>query len=380
MKRFITTLVILSMSVLTASAAEKNTNILNAIEIDALKNTYSITLSTETDVDVKRTVQSSDNMILTMKNIKPAKSLNTVYKNAADVDSVMVEPVGDNALSVIIKAKNISNSAITVDPLKQDVLSTQSVITPRKHKKVKKESIELAAPIDSYSPVYDEEIDELEDEVVGMGLFERIKNILSQGNNSNIITTGLIGIILFCGIKLFKREEPETAIGLAQSLKDREISLYKDLAMRQPLNSGLSLEAPAVPYSVPKEPVIPQPKQMVNPNAGYGLRAYKSSSRNPYMSADNTMMQRQVSSQMSSALQSSSVAPQPRTMSTVGSRVNQSLNINRPVQNVSNTIAKASNIDSMKFLDSMAKIYEKNGRSDLAQGLKAGMLKAKADM
>ena len=33
----------------------------------------------------------------------------------------------------------------------------------------------------------------------------------------------------------------------------------------------------------------------------------------------------------------------------------------------------------MKFLESMTQIYEKNGRSDLAQGLKAGMLKAKAN-
>ena len=55
------------------------------------------------------------------------------------------------------------------------------------------------------------------------------------------------------------------------------------------------------------------------------------------------------------------------------------LGINRPVQNVSTPVAKASNIDSMKFLESMTQIYEKNGRSDLAQGLKAGMLKAKAN-
>jgi hypothetical protein len=38
---------------------------------------------------------------------------------------------------------------------------------------------------------------------------------------------------------------------------------------------------------------------------------------------------------------------------------------------------KTTNIDSIKFLESMTKIYEKNGRSDLAQGLKANMKKAK---
>ena len=218
-------------------------------------------------------------------------------------------------------------------------------------------------------PVYSDETEEFEDDVPfeGIGLIAKIKNLLSEGNNSNILTTGLIGLILFCGIKLFKKEEPETVIGLSQSLRDREISLYKDMSMKG-LTNSIAYEQPTVPQVAPKEPIVPQVKPNFNANAGYGLRAYQSSSRNPYMSADNTMMQK-----------TQQVKPQPRVMSTVGSRVN-TLNINRPVQpNMTNTVAKASNIDSMKFLDSMAKIYEKNGRSDLAQGLKAGMLKAKAD-
>ena len=389
MKRLITTLMIIAMTALSANATEKS-NVLNAIQIDSLKSTYNITLNTDTDVDVKRTIQSSDNMILTLKNIKPAKSLNTVYKNAAEVDSVMVEEVGNNVLNISIKARNISNSAVNVEPEKAEVLSTQSVITPKKHKKVKKESIELASPVDSYMPVYNDDLDDLDEEnnFAGLGLLAKIKNILSQGNISNIITAGLIGIILFCGIKLFKKEEPETVVGLAQSLKEREMNLYKDLSMNRGLSETMSLNNPVVPNVAPKEQPVAPVRPMINANAGYGLRAYKSSSRNPYMSADNTMMQKSVQPQVQPTVApqvnvNRTVKPQMRTMSTVGSRVNNpinNLNINRPVQNSMNNVAKASNIDSMKFLDSMAKIYEKNGRSDLAQGLKAGMLKAKADI
>lgn len=389
MKRLITTLMIIAMTALSANATEKS-NVLNAIQIDSLKSTYNITLNTDTDVDVKRTIQSSDNMILTLKNIKPAKSLNTVYKNAAEVDSVMVEEVGNNVLNISIKARNISNSAVNVEPEKAEVLSTQSVITPKKHKKVKKESIELASPVDSYMPVYNDDLDDLDEEnnFAGLGLLAKIKNILSQGNISNIITAGLIGIILFCGIKLFKKEEPETVVGLAQSLKEREMNLYKDLSMNRGLSETMSLNNPVVPNVAPKEQPVAPVRPMINANAGYGLRAYKSSSRNPYMSADNTMMQKSVQPQVQPTVApqanvNQTVKPQMRTMSTVGSRVNNpinNLNINRPVQNSMNNVAKASNIDSMKFLDSMAKIYEKNGRSDLAQGLKAGMLKAKADI
>ncbi|MBR1680247.1 hypothetical protein IJ707_00480 [bacterium] len=368
MKRLFTALIIVTLTALSANAAQQKENILNEIQIDALKSTYNITLNTTSEADVKRTVQSSDNMILTLKNVKPAKSLNTVYKNAAEVDSIMVEPVGDNNLNIIIKAKNISNSAINLEAEEAaETVSNKSVITPKKQKKSKKESIVLASPVDSYMPVYQENDEDLADDndIAAAGILAKIKELLSQGNNSNIVTTGLIGIILFCGIKLFKREEPETAIGLAQSLKEREDNLYKDLVSRQTALTPVLTKEPVAP------PIV---KPSVNVNSGYGLRAYKSSSRNPYMSADNSMLQR--------AASQPSVQPQSRVISTVGSRVNNvqmNLNINRPVQNMG-TVATASNIDSMKFLESMTKIYEKNGRSDLAQGLKAGMLKAKSNI
>ena len=385
LKRLFIALMIFTLTTLSANAAQKEDNILNAIQIDALKNTYNITLNTSSEVDVKRTVQSSDNMILTLKNIKPAKSLNTIYKNAAEVDSIMVEPVGDSNLNVIIKAKNISNSAINVEPEEAvETVSTKSVITPsralNKTKKSNKESITLAAPVDSYTPVYKVDEDEIIDEeqnFILTGLLAKIKNVLSQDKISNMITTGLIGVILFCGVKLFKREDQETAIGLAQSLKEKETNLYQDLAMRNNVAGPMSLDN-SLRYGLLQEQPVQKPS--VNLNAGYGLRAYKSSTRNPYMSADNTMLQKTVSQPTSAQKnQPKMQMTQPRAMSTVGSRVNNSqmkLNINRPVQNM-NTTPTASNIDSMKFLESMTKIYEKNGRSDLAQGLKAGMLKAK---
>ena len=40
------------------------------------------------------------------------------------------------------------------------------------------------------------------------------------------------------------------------------------------------------------------------------------------------------------------------------------------------TPAESSDLDSMKFLESITKIYEKNGRSDLAKGLKDNLRKA----
>lgn len=393
MKRLITTLMVLVVTAMSANAAnQEKMNVLNSIEIDSLKDTYTITLDTKSEVNMKRTIQSNNNMILTLKNIKPSKSLNTIYKNAAEVDSVMVEPVGDNSLNIIIQANNISNSAVTFNTEEAglDSVNNKSVLggtTKKSNKKhSNKDKIVLSAPVDAYAPVYQEEFDEedMDSENPVSGILVMIKNFLAQGNVSNIISTGLIGIILFCGIKLFKKEEPETAIGLAQSLKDRELSLYKDMSMRGGVVGPMSLERPQESLNIQRPQLSKQPvasqvaKPAVNSKAGYGMRAYQASTKNPYMSSD-IMMQRLATP----AQQTSSVAPQPKMMSTVGSRVNQNkmnLGINRPVQNISSPVAKASNIDSMKFLESMTQIYEKNGRSDLAQGLKAGMLKAKSNV
>ena len=72
---------ILVATAMSANAAnEAKMNVLNSIEIDSLKDTYNITLDTKSEANMKRTIQSSNNMILTLKNIKPSKSLNTIYK------------------------------------------------------------------------------------------------------------------------------------------------------------------------------------------------------------------------------------------------------------------------------------------------------------
>lgn len=396
MKRLITTLMILVATTMSANAAnEAKMNVLNSIEIDSLKDTYTITLDTKSEVNMKRTIQSSNNMILTLKNIKPSKSLNTIYKNAAEVDSVMVEPVGDNTLNIIIQANNIANSAVTfnTEETTLEASNNKAVLggsTKKANKKhSNKDKIVLSAPVDAYAPVYEEEFNEedMESEGPMSAIIVMFKNFLGQGNVSNIVSTGLIAIILFCGIKLFKKEEPETAIGLAQSLKDRELSLYKDMSMRGGVVGPMSLERPQEALNIQrpqlqKQSIAPQvAKPSVNAKAGYGMRAYQASTKSPYMSSD-FMNKRPVSSAQIVGAQQAQ-APQPRTISTVGSRINQNkmgLGINRPVQNMSAPVAKASNIDSMKFLESMTQIYEKNGRSDLAQGLKAGMLKAKANV
>ena len=78
---------------------------------------------------------------------------------------------------------------------------------------------------------------------------------------------------------------------------------------------------------------------------------------------------------------SATVRPQP-AQNRVETNVARLSNVatkrtSRPMSTVNPYINKeTSNVDSKKFLEAMTKIYEKNGRADLAQGLRNNINKA----
>ena len=133
----------------------------------------------------------------------------------------------------------------------------------------------------------------------------------------------------------------------------------------------------------------------VNPlNAGYGIRAYQNSQKNPYTTnieptgisgiprrrpmhqAASSMPQnqqhRQIVRQSVAPIKRQPVINQP--VSTPVATKPQTL-ANPKMQTTKST---PSDLDSVKFLESITKIYEKNGRADLAKGLKENLRKAQA--
>ena len=112
MKRVLLVLALLFTS-LGVFASE---NVLQSIEIEPVKDTYNIVLVSDKAVDVKKTVQASNKITLTMKDIRASKTLNTVYNNVSNVDTVMVEPAG-NGISIFFQAENASAATVTFDAL-----------------------------------------------------------------------------------------------------------------------------------------------------------------------------------------------------------------------------------------------------------------------
>ena len=89
------------MSSITFAMAEEN--VLQTIEVEPVKDTYNIVLVSDKAVDVKKNVQASNKITLNLKDIRASKTLNTIYNNVDNVDTVMVEPQG-NGINIFFQA------------------------------------------------------------------------------------------------------------------------------------------------------------------------------------------------------------------------------------------------------------------------------------
>ena len=349
MKRVLLFFVML-LSVSTAFADE---NVLQSIEIEPVKDTYNIVLVSDKAVDVKKTVQAPNKITLTMKDIRASKTLNTVYNNVSNVDTVMVEPAG-NGVSILFQAENASAATVTFDALTPVTVKTST------------QNLKLNNPIESYAPIYNEDFQAektstLFNRLKSSQAVDSLKESVDEDTASDFaqktFSFGLVGLLVFAAVRLFKRKEPEMKIGLTQSLNEREVNMYRGM-------NGLVGQA---------YPNVEKPFTTVN----YGINAYQKESRNPYESEPvqfHNPRLRNYINQVPQDTMTQTVGrsiPQPQSATAVQQQVRKlTTPVNTAPVNQSNP-----NVDNLKFLESMTAIYEKSGRHDLARGLKASLTK-----
>ena len=332
---------------LAVSAEE---NVLQSIEIVPVKDTYNIVLVSDKAVDVKKTVKAPNQITLNMKDIRASKTLNTVYNNVSNVDTVMVEPAGNNGISIFFQAENAAGASVSFDSL-----------APAMPKKTETQSVKLNNPIESYAPIYKEDMSQAKTSSLFQRLqkssaVEGIKDSVDEDTVSDTankaVSFGLVGLLAFAVVRLFKRKEPDMKIGLSQSLTDREIEMYKGAQQ-----IGSSYVAPEKPFTT----------------VNYGLNAYQRENRNPYETEapiHNPRLRNFVNPMSQQNVQTMS---QPQRQTTA---VQQAVRKNTTPVNTAPVNQSNPNIDNLKFLESMTAIYEKSGRHDLAQGLKASLNKS----
>lgn len=366
---FISSLALIGIC-LNAAIAE---NILSAIQINPDNASYQIILKSDNPAPIKKVIEAPDKMYLELQNIQALSSISTIYNNVPNVDNVIVQPVSKNSVKIFLQGKNIAKSKISFETLKTTPMAIPS--------SEKSDTIKLNRPLETYAPVVTEEI--TEDESTGiqnnpmlMSLLSLIKNNMNA--KSMMYFIGFMLILVF-GLRAFKKNAQYTNNQLQIGLSHR----LREDSLRDELNAEESVRPETSRLSLHKN------NTYSTPTANYGLKSYQNSQKSPYTSPIPPKQFTKPSSGYNTTPLPKATIPQSRTE--IQSTVAPAQNLLRPTstqsatrtqQSIANSIASAEKkqaaggVDSMKFIESMSKIYEKNGRSDLASGLRNNMRKA----
>ena len=96
---------------LSVSASD---NFLNSIVISKADGNTSVILRSDEVAKIKREVESNDEIVLTLKNMKQSNGLDTLYKNISDVNGMIIQNSGSD-LKIFIDAPDISKASIVFE-------------------------------------------------------------------------------------------------------------------------------------------------------------------------------------------------------------------------------------------------------------------------
>lgn len=109
-KKFLLTLILFSGISVFASE-----NYLNSVVVSQNDGKTSIVLRSDEIAKVKKEVETTDKIIVTLKGITQSPNINTLYKNIQDVNGLIIQSEGNNELKIYIEAPNISKADIVFD-------------------------------------------------------------------------------------------------------------------------------------------------------------------------------------------------------------------------------------------------------------------------
>ncbi len=361
-------LIVLAVASLFGSccfAAEVN---LSEIEFSSVDNGYNIILKTDKKTSFKKTIQNNEKITIEMKNTVATEDFSTIYNEVSGINNITVTPSGKEDLKIQIQGADVDKSNISLD-YKNTAFALEA-------QNFDQNQINLSLPIENYKPVYnensmveEEDTDTLDFESVikkvdPVIVAHKVKNMINKttGGTQNsykwLTYLGLAVIMITAGKNILKPSK-EAQIGLTQNLKEHERELAKKL------NSGV------------KETLSLRNKIAQNasaPSINYGLRSYQNSQKNPYDSVTTPIRPTRKPSVVQPYTQTATKTPlrnKPATPAPIKAKTAVHTTPISPAR----TDNRSVSVDSMKFLESMTRIYEKNGRTDLAMGLKNNMKK-----
>ena len=362
------------VAILTFAPANAIENaVLSGLQISPSDNgAYNIVLKTNKNISFEKQITSDNKIVLDLKGIKQSEAINTIYNNTSNIDHVIFQPVSKDSLRVFIQGKNVAQSKINVDTKNLPLGLINSINAENTESSNNIAVLELNKPIDTYKPVVniDEETETAEEtnnfisyqikQFLPAGF--SFKNIFSKSNAGWLLSLVMSILFVILGLKALKPVDNNIKINLSSDLKDRELDIYKKLNSSQDLiDTGLGSNR------------ISAKNTNVQPIANYGLKEYQSSQIDPRTRINGFSKTKNDAKVTPLTARSilNNVQTTPKTPLINKTQASGKIGANE-------LKAAKTNIDGIKFLESMDKIYEKSGRVDLAHGLQNNIMKVKS--
>jgi len=382
---------------------------LSGIEINAVNDSsYKIVLKTDKSVPVEKEINSDNKIVLDIKNIKPASFVNTIYNNATQIENVIIHPVSNNEIKVFIDGTNVASSMINLgrpdtvnladQPLNdsgnyddnnnvrnnlQNTQDTQaqaqnnvnpaplpkSITDNTNQANEATETVVLKPPVSSFKPLanYDDNnnnspLDNIKDTLSSSHI---LKALLGSSPIGWILKLLALAFFIFAGIKMLIPKKKNIKIDLYSDTRNKEMELLQDLNNRRSSTLPGLKDTSKLNYN--------RINSEQNVRSQYGLHEYqnsqkpsyskKSSISKPMSNLDRNKGMTGVKNDTTfNALKTKTPLNTSNTLKAPGS-ISTSKITNRDIN------TSKVNINGVKFLENMAKIYEKSGRGDLAQGI-----------
>lgn len=399
MKKVFFVLSVMFLALLTSVPCFAETNIINSVLISKSKekaNVYELSIDSTQTVQYKMYVEDENSVYFDLKNSKLSKNAGTIYDDVSDIDSVAVKQTDRNRVRIYIQGKNVRNTEISF---------VNSIFEVGENAK----SVNINRPISEYQStsykddLEDEEIQEWSDNSfnlshLGLSIFKQLKK---SHLGIVLIFLSMIGLIVFVLKVLTSKlsQEREPLIGLNNNfnaLTDdmKQKTQKRSLALQRAQAQLASAHQNYQNYLNDKyKGNIPQKHTNTDAIAkSIGLNNYRKSTVNPYQNQEviklnNPMMDNEIKSNVNkdftqkiNSRDNFQIPPRPKMP------VSNSIKLNKNEFTTTSIKKQPSKFDyiapkkitktnNMKFLESVTKIYEQSGRTDLATGLRNSMSK-----
>ncbi|MCM1338159.1 MAG: hypothetical protein NC191_00630 [Muribaculaceae bacterium] len=117
MKKLVSIFMFLIMLIFSSAAAFAAGNNLHTITLEKNNLGYNIILGSDKVAKVTKKTLSENELILTLYGVSSSESVNAIYKGINNINSLIIENTSPNKLKVYIKADDIKNSTIMIEPI-----------------------------------------------------------------------------------------------------------------------------------------------------------------------------------------------------------------------------------------------------------------------